>query len=185
VELTKASHQVVSFGRYRLDRGSGRLLRGRRNVPLRFKTFAVLEYLAAHPGRLVAKDELLDAVWSETHVTPSVLAGCVRELRQALGDDARAARFIETAHGRGYRFIATPAGSAGPFGWGAQGPIDPPLPPARDVELADLARSFAQAVVGVIRRREAAEFETRRAAARRARRARPGGRAIGRARRPR
>lgn len=179
MELTKASHQVVSFGRYRLDRGSGRLLRGRRNVPLRFKTFAVLEYLAARPGRLVAKDELLDAVWSETHVTPSVLAGCVRELRQALGDDARAARFIETAHGRGYRFIATPAPPAEPVGWGATGPR---LPPARDVELADLARSFAEAVVGVIRRREG---ETGRTAVQRPRRARPGGRAIGRARRSR
>src|SRR5438094_9479520 len=101
--------QVISFGPYRLDRGSGRLLRGGANVPLRRKTFAVLEYLATRPGRLVAKHELLDAVWPATHVTPSVLAGCIRELRQALGDDARDARFVETAHRRGYRFIAAAA----------------------------------------------------------------------------
>src|SRR5438552_1661683 len=87
--------QVISFGPYRLDRASGRLLRGGTNVPLRRKTFAVLEYLATRPGRLIAKHELLDAVWPATHVTPSVLAGCIRELRQALGDDARAARFCD------------------------------------------------------------------------------------------
>ena len=178
MELTKPAHQLVSFGRYRLDRAGGRLLRGRRNVPLRSKTFAVLEYLATRPGRLVAKGELLDAVWSETHVTPSVLAGCVRELRQALGDDARAARFIETAHGRGYRFIAAPTVAAAP--------LDRPLLPARDVELADLARSFAQAVAGVIRWREqGAGLEAGRVGARGPRRARHDRRARGKAPRSR
>ena len=50
--------QLISFGPYQLDRASGRLLRGGTNVPLRRKTFAVLEYLATRPGCLVAKHEL-------------------------------------------------------------------------------------------------------------------------------
>jgi DNA-binding winged helix-turn-helix (wHTH) protein len=99
--------EAISFPPYRLEPASGRLRRGEMDVPLRSKTFAVLEYLARHPGRLVSKDELLDAVWPETHVTPSVVTGCIRELRRALDDDARAARIIETAHRRGYRFIAS------------------------------------------------------------------------------
>src|SRR5215470_12891222 len=106
-ETGSAGDQVIAFGPYRLDRTRGRLLCGSTNVPLRFKTFAVLEYLALRPGRLVAKNELLDALWPETHVTPSVLVGCIRELRRALGDDVRAPRYVETAHRRGYRFIAT------------------------------------------------------------------------------
>jgi DNA-binding winged helix-turn-helix (wHTH) protein len=144
---------VISFGPYRLDRLSGRLLRGEANVPLRLKAFAVLEYLALHPGRLVPKDELLDAVWPATHVSPSVLCGCIRELRSALGDDARCARFIETAHRRGYRFIAPPATSAKPSD--APGPRTARaiLLPRGDTELARLARQFAAAVARIARRR--------------------------------
>src|SRR5262245_7179336 len=110
MESAEPRADLIAFGPYRLDRTGGRLLRGGHDVPLRSKTFAVLEHLATRPGRLVRKDELLDAVWPNTHVTPSVLAGCIRELRHALGDDARAPRFIETAHRRGYRFIVPPEG---------------------------------------------------------------------------
>jgi len=142
--------QLISFGPYQLDRASGRLLRGGTNVPLRRKTFAVLEYLATRPG-WVAKHELLDAVWPATHVSPSVLAGCIRELRQALGDDARAARFIETAHRRGYRFIAAPSASVAPLEGAAPRTVSRVLL-GREAELADLARRFAQAVAGVVER---------------------------------
>jgi hypothetical protein len=99
----------------------------------------VLDYLASRPGRLVAKDELLDMVWPATHVTSSVLAGCIHELRLALGDDPHAPRFVETAHGRGYRFVAVPAPSARAPGRG-------------DVEIALLARRFADAVAQVVAR---------------------------------
>src|SRR5262249_34876564 len=92
------AEQAIACPPYRLAPASGRLLRGDAEVRLRWKTFAVLQYLARHAGRLVSKDELLDAVWPETHVTPSVVTGCIRELRRALADDARAAHVIETAH---------------------------------------------------------------------------------------
>jgi DNA-binding winged helix-turn-helix (wHTH) protein len=146
--VTPADREIC-FGPYRLDRTSGRLLRGSTSLPLRLKAFAVLEYLATHPGRLVPKDELLDAVWPATHVTPSVLTGCIRELRRALGDDARAARFVETVHRRGYRFVAAQARSAeGPETGDANAG---PLPSrARDAELATLARQFALAVNRVV-----------------------------------
>lgn len=149
---TAPTDHVISFGPYQLDRASGRLLRSGAAVPLRPKTFAVLEYLATHPGRLVPGDELLDAAWPDTHVTPSVLAGCIRELRRALGDDARAAQFIETAHGRGYRFVAALVVTAGAVEAAplASAPRVPML--GRDSELAELARWFAQAIAGVLER---------------------------------
>jgi len=162
--------QLISFGPYQLDRASGRLLRGGTNVPLRRKTFAVLEYLATRPGCLVAKHELLDAVWPATHVSPSVLAGCIRELRQALGDDARAARFIETAHRRGYRFIAASSASVAPLEDAAPRTVSRVL--GREAELADLARRFAQAVAGVVERgRRESDARAGRGAARGPRRA--------------
>jgi pimeloyl-ACP methyl ester carboxylesterase len=86
-------------------------------VPLPPKVYALLHYLASHPGRLVDKRELLEALWPDVFVGDAVLKTAVRDLRKALGDDPRAPRFIETRHRRGYRFIApvtaaTPAAAA-------------------------------------------------------------------------
>jgi non-specific serine/threonine protein kinase len=96
----------IFFPPYHFETANQRLCCGEQVIPLRPKTFAVLHYLLQHPGRLVTKDELLDAVWPETSVSDTVLKVCIRELREALDDDPQAPRFIETAHRAGYRFIA-------------------------------------------------------------------------------
>lgn len=78
--------QLISFGPFRLDGAGGRLLRGGKLVALRFKTFAVLEYLARRPGRLVGKDELFDALWPDVVVTPSELTELARRFALAVAD---------------------------------------------------------------------------------------------------
>jgi DNA-binding winged helix-turn-helix (wHTH) protein len=100
------SGQTIEFLPFRLDEGSERLWRGDEPVPLRPKTWQLLRYMAARPGQLLSRDELLDAVWGEISVTVASLNQAVLELRQALGDDAREPRFIETVHRRGFRFVA-------------------------------------------------------------------------------
>jgi len=97
---------MVSFPPFRLDPVNEQLWRGERRVALKPKTFAVLRYLLERPQRLVTKDDLLDALWAGVHVGEAVLKTHLREIRRALGDQARAPRFIETVHRRGYRFIA-------------------------------------------------------------------------------
>jgi predicted ATPase len=52
------------------------------------------------------QEELLKAVWQRTYVSEGLLRGYIRELREVLGDEAKAPRFIEMAPRRGYRFIA-------------------------------------------------------------------------------
>lgn len=94
----------LAFGPFRLDLDAGRLWRGEHPVPLAPRPFALLRYLAERPGRLVTKDELLDAVWPGVFVGDAVLKVAVREIRKALDDLANAPRFLETVHGRGYRF---------------------------------------------------------------------------------
>src|SRR5262245_1189292 len=96
----------LCFGSYRLDLVNESLWRGTQLVPLRPKPFAVLHYLVEHAGRLVAKAELLHAVWPETVVSAEVLKGYIHDLRTVLGDDPHAPQFIETVGRRGYRFIA-------------------------------------------------------------------------------
>jgi predicted ATPase/DNA-binding winged helix-turn-helix (wHTH) protein len=95
-----------SFSPFHLDAKNEQLWRDNGEVRLRRKTFAVLRYLVEHPGELVTKAALLDAVWPDVSVSDSMPAISVRELRKALGDDAENPRFIETVQGRGYRFIA-------------------------------------------------------------------------------
>ena len=96
----------VSFDRFRLDRANERLLRDGTEVALTPKAYAVLEFLLQRAGSLVRKGEILDALWPDAAVGDAVLKFNVAQLRQALGDDARAPRFIETVHRRGYRFVA-------------------------------------------------------------------------------
>src|SRR5512145_2118925 len=97
---------AFAFGPFSLDASAGQLRRGGEVVPLAPKAFSVLEHLVRRSGQLVTKDELLELAWSDVHVGDGALKVCIREIRRALGDDPRTPSFIETAHRRGYRFIA-------------------------------------------------------------------------------
>jgi hypothetical protein len=88
----------VAFGPFRLDAANERLWDGSQVIALRPKPFAVLKYLIEHHGQLVTKHQLLDAVWPATFVGDAVLKDSIRQLREALDDDAASPRYIETAH---------------------------------------------------------------------------------------
>ena len=107
--------RLIIFDPFYLDLTNECLWRGTQEIKLRPKAFALLNHLLGHPARLVTKEELLNAVWPETFVGDAVLKVNIREIRDALGDDPKRPRFIETAHGRGYRFI-------GPIKEGGQTP---------------------------------------------------------------
>ena len=116
---------VLSFADFRLDAERGELLRGTSAVALAPKAFTLLQYLATRAGRLVPKQELLDAVWPDVFVGEAVLKGTIRDVRRALGDDPHEPRFIQTAHRRGYRFVAPVEASrdAEPLADRVQGPL--------------------------------------------------------------
>ena len=97
---------IRSFGPFRLDPATGQLRRGDAVVPLPPKAFTVLEHLVTRPGQLVTKDDLLALAWADVHVGDGALKVCIREIRRALHDDPRTPTYIETAHRRGYRFVA-------------------------------------------------------------------------------
>jgi pimeloyl-ACP methyl ester carboxylesterase len=97
---------TLAFGEFFLDLARGALLRGGSPVSLTPKAFSVLEYLVQNAGRLVTKDEFMRRLWPDVFVGDAVLKVCVREIRRALGDDSHQPRYVETAHRRGYRFIA-------------------------------------------------------------------------------
>src|SRR5215468_7119082 len=95
-----------AFGPFRLDPEHACLWCAVQAIPLPPKVFAVLHYLVTHPDRLVSKDELLDAVWSETAVSDAVVRVAIGALRKILGDPMQTPRFIATVQRRRYRFLA-------------------------------------------------------------------------------
>src|SRR6185295_18981527 len=97
---------AAAFGPFRLDLSNEMLTHDGRPVKLRPKAFAMLAYLVGAAGHLVTKKELLDDLWPDVFVGDAALKTCMREIRQALCDDAQHPPYIETAHRRGYRFIA-------------------------------------------------------------------------------
>jgi DNA-binding winged helix-turn-helix (wHTH) protein/TolB-like protein/Tfp pilus assembly protein PilF len=101
---------VLRFAGFDVDLGRGELRVGGASVSLRPKTFALLAYLAARPGRLLTKDELIEAVWPDVTVTDDSLVQCVSEVRAALRDDGQG--LIKTVPRRGYLFEATPVDAA-------------------------------------------------------------------------
>ena len=96
----------VAFDAYRLEVDRHRLWRGEQEIPLRPKSWDALCYLVARPGLLVTKEALHRKIWLDTAVSDNTLTQVITELRQALGDNPRTPRIIETVHGRGFRFVA-------------------------------------------------------------------------------
>jgi predicted ATPase/DNA-binding winged helix-turn-helix (wHTH) protein len=146
-----ASDSERLFPPFRLDPANAQLWRGQVQIGLRPKTFDVLRYLVDHPGQLVTKAMLLDAVWPGVSVSDSMPATCVAELRRALGDDPKTPKLIETVHSRGYRFIAQITGAE----TAEILLLTPPLPKAcnaivvgREQELAELQHCYAQVLKG-------------------------------------
>ena len=96
----------ISFDDVVIDTIGHRLLVSGVERPLEPKAFAVLVLLASEPGRVFGRNEILDAVWGHSHVTPGVLNRIVTLLRQALDESARERRYVHTVHGIGYRLDA-------------------------------------------------------------------------------
>jgi DNA-binding winged helix-turn-helix (wHTH) protein/tetratricopeptide (TPR) repeat protein len=139
----------IHFPPYRLDLVAGFLRSGDRAIALRPKTWAVLCYLAERPGVLVTKEEILNAVWGGVAVTEATLTKSIGEIRDALHDEVRHPRFVETVHRRGFRFVSAVDG-AGPVAArpAAAAPTAPPHVVARDGELRRLHELLALADAG-------------------------------------
>ena len=94
-----------------------------RVLALEPKSIRLLLYLIQNRSRAIGKEELLSNVWEAAAVSDNALARVVAQLRKALGDDAKIARYIETVPTIGYRFVAAVIELAAPAA--------PPPPPIR------------------------------------------------------
>ena len=111
VSASGAFQRAYTFGDFTLDLDRGTLRRAGVDVRLRPKSFDVLCYLVENHGRVVSKDELLNAVWGRIVVTEGSITQCLIDIRRALED--RSQTIIRTIPRRGYIFDAPVSDEAG------------------------------------------------------------------------
>jgi DNA-binding winged helix-turn-helix (wHTH) protein len=96
---------VFRFGRCEVNGASRQVVVDGLERPLEPRPFDTLLYLLQNRHRVVPKEELLDAVWGQRHVSQGVISRAVSLLRKALGDEGREAPLVRTVHGVGLRFV--------------------------------------------------------------------------------
>jgi DNA-binding winged helix-turn-helix (wHTH) protein len=110
----------ICFDRFTLDLDTRQLTRGGRELHLAPKAFELLELLVRDRPKALSKAVLQSRLWPDTFVVEANLSNLVAEIRAALGDRARAPRWVRTVHGFGYAFCGeamdrprAPAGGSG------------------------------------------------------------------------
>ncbi|MBR1234980.1 winged helix-turn-helix domain-containing tetratricopeptide repeat protein [Bradyrhizobium sp. AUGA SZCCT0182] len=115
---------MLCFAGFELDPERARLRGpGGEAIRLRPKSFDMLQLFVTNAGRVLSKQDLIDAIWPNVHVGDDSLFQCVREIRAALGDDQR--QLIKLVSGRGYLFDGQV--TVGPGGLGAADQAPPPV----------------------------------------------------------
>lgn len=106
---TPRSSSVVRFDAFEVDLRAAELYKAGRKIKLQVQPLHILAMLLEHPGEVVTREELRQRLWpADTFVDfDHSLNTAVKKLRQALGDDKKKPRFVETLPKRGYRFIGT------------------------------------------------------------------------------
>ncbi|MCH6552710.1 MAG: tetratricopeptide repeat protein, partial [Acidobacteria bacterium] len=148
LEESNRSVRGVRFGVFEVDLRSGELRKQGLKIKLQGQPIQILALLLERPGDVVTREEIQKKLWpADTFVDfEHGLNAAIKKLRAALGDSADSPRFVETLHGRGYRFIAPVEGCPAP-------PISPSPPAPAGGTFARRAlpvAGTALAVVGLV-----------------------------------
>lgn len=105
---TTSPPPVVRFGAFQLDLQGAQLLKNGRIVRLKPQPFKLLELLISRAGEVVTREEIRELLWgAETFVDfDQGVNSAIKQVREALGDDADRPIYVETVPKRGYRFTA-------------------------------------------------------------------------------
>lgn len=105
--MTEDKSFVFRFKDIEVHEQEFRLIKAGESFSVEPTPFRVLLYMVTNPQRLIAKEELLNAVWGDAAVTENSLARSIAQLRRILGDDVGKPRYIETVARLGYRFLCS------------------------------------------------------------------------------
>src|SRR5215203_1322094 len=104
--MSELQIRVYEFDNFRIDTAKRLLLKGENEtVPLMPKAFETLLYLVQNNGKVIEKNELMAAIWSDTIVEDNNLTQNISILRRVFGEKPGEHRFIVTVPGHGYKFV--------------------------------------------------------------------------------
>lgn len=103
--MNDVTRQFVRFADFELDAARRRITRAGEPLALSAKAFDVLVFFTQNAGRVVTKDEILDAVWENQFVEEANLKVQISALRKALGEKRSEPQLLVTVPGRGYKFV--------------------------------------------------------------------------------
>ena len=124
-------------GPWLVEPSLNRISRGDATIQLELKIMDVLVCLASRAGEVVPRQEIINAVWATEVISDNTLTHTIAEVRNALGDDVKTPRYIETFHRRGYRLIAPVVAEEGPSSDVAEFPV-----PEGAANLADQSNPY-------------------------------------------
>jgi len=106
LENAALSLRATRLGDWLVEPSLNRLSRADETIQLELKKMDVLVCLIERAGEMVPRNEIVDRVWATEFIADNTLTRAIKEIRYALGDDAKNPSYIETIHRRGYRLIA-------------------------------------------------------------------------------
>ncbi|MEM8572220.1 MAG: winged helix-turn-helix domain-containing protein [Pseudomonadota bacterium] len=98
--------QTYLFDQFRIDLQTYALLQDDKPILVEPMVFDLLLYMVKNPGRLLTRDELIDAIWEGRFVSDSTVSTAIKMARRALNDSGETQTYIQTIRGRGFQFTA-------------------------------------------------------------------------------
>ena len=95
---------IVKFADIEIDCDRFELRRSGEICAIEPLILELIIHLSQHPNQLFSKDDLVKLIWNGRVVSDSTVSSAIKSARQSLGDDGKAQRYIQTVHGRGFRF---------------------------------------------------------------------------------
>ena len=102
---THLAADECSIGEWIFSPAGNELRRGAERRRLEQRAARTLELLCRRRGAIVSQEEIREEVWNGRAISPNSVPVVIKDIRQALGDDAREPRHIETVSKRGYRLL--------------------------------------------------------------------------------
>ena len=104
----------ISFGPFTIDLDGYFLKNGNERVMLSSKEFEVLRHLIKNRGRAMTPDEIYTEVWGNEYGDATSVAVYIRRIRQKIEIDPQKPFYVQTIHGKGYRFNSESIGEQDP-----------------------------------------------------------------------
>jgi two-component system response regulator RegX3 len=95
---------IIRFGPYCLDMEGCLLRKGRMRIPISFKEFEVIKYMVINAGKALTPDMIYRDVWGNRYGDLTAVAVYVQRIRKKIEENPLNPYYIQTIHGRGYRF---------------------------------------------------------------------------------